>query len=109
MRPDSGLRCVAAMALSLTVGTVIGVLSGLFRLLDGPLRRFTDLFLALPVLPLLMVSTMLFREPLRAALGLEAGIFILVVGVFLRRLVFGKTTHIRSVSISGYAVDKAIV
>ena len=50
---------VAAMALSLTVGTVMGVLSGYFRRLDGPLMRFTDLFLALPVLPLLMVSTML--------------------------------------------------
>ena len=57
---------VAAMA-SLTVGTVMGVLSGYFRRLDGPLMRFTDLFLALPVLPLLMVSTMLFREPARRA------------------------------------------
>ena len=63
------------------MGTVIGVLSGFFRRLDGRLMRFTDLFLALPVLPLLMVSTMLFREPLRAALGLEAGIFVLVVDV----------------------------
>ena len=41
---------------------MIGVLPGFFRRLDGPLMRFTDLFLALPVLPLLMVSTMPFRE-----------------------------------------------
>ena len=94
---------VAAMALSLTVGTVVGVLSGFFRRLDGPLMRFTDLFLALPVLPLLMVSTMLFREPLRAALGLEAGIFILVVGVIgitswmqTARIVRGQVLAIRA-------------
>ena len=94
---------VAAMALSLSVGTVIGVLSGFFRRLDGPLMRFTDLFLALPVLPLLMVTTMLFREPLRAALGLEAGIFILVVGVIgitswmqTARIVRGQVLAIRA-------------
>ena len=52
---------------------MIGVLPGFFRRLDRPLMRFTDLFLALPVLPLLMVSTMPFRESLRTALGLEAG------------------------------------
>ena len=94
---------VAAMAVSITVGTVIGVLSGFFRRLDGPLMRFTDLFLALPVLPLLMVTTMLFREPLRAALGLEAGIFILVVGVIgitswmqTARIVRGQVLAIRA-------------
>ena len=44
--------------------------------------RIADLFLALPVLaPAVMVSTMPFHEPLRAPLGLEAGIFILVVVV----------------------------
>ena len=91
------------MALSLTVGTVMGVLFGYFRRLDGPLMRFTDLFLALPVLPLLMVSTMLFREPLRAALGLEAGIFFLIVGVIgitswmqTARIVRGQVLTIRA-------------
>lgn len=93
---------VAAMALSLTAGTVAGVLAGFFRRLDGPLMRFTDLFLALPVLPLLMVSTMLFREPLRALLGLEAGVFVLVVGVIgltswmqTARIVRGQVLAIR--------------
>ena len=41
--------------------------------------RITDLFLALPILPLLLVVIMLFREPLRDAFGPELGIFILVV------------------------------
>ena len=93
---------VTAMALSLTAGTLAGVLAGFFRRLDGPLMRFTDLFLALPVLPLLMVSTMLFREPLRAALGPEAGVFVLVVGVIgltswmqTARIVRGQVLAIR--------------
>ena len=71
----------AAMALSLTVGTAAGVSAGFFRRLDGPLMRLTDLFLALPLLPLLLVAIMLFRNPLQAALGPEAGIFVLVVTV----------------------------
>ncbi|HGG63031.1 MAG TPA: ABC transporter permease, partial [Rhodobacteraceae bacterium] len=50
-----------------------------FRRLDGILMRITDLFLALPLLPLLLVMMMLFREPLSAAFGPEMGIFILMV------------------------------
>ena len=69
---------MAAMVLSLTLGTMVGVTAGYFHRLDGLLMRFTDLFLALP---LLLVSIMLFRDPLQSALGLEAGIFILIVVV----------------------------
>jgi len=72
---------VVAMLLSLIVGTAIGVLAGFFKRLDGPLMRLTDLFLALPLLPLLLVIIMLFRDTLRAAFGPETGIFILIVFV----------------------------
>jgi peptide/nickel transport system permease protein len=71
---------VAAMALSLALGASVGVASGYWRRLDGPLMRLTDLFLALPLLPLLLVAVTLFREPLRAAFGPSTGIFILIVG-----------------------------
>jgi peptide/nickel transport system permease protein len=70
---------LTAMLLSLVLGTFIGVLAGYFRRLDGPLMRFTDLFLALPLLPLLLVMVMLFREALAARFGPETGIFILIV------------------------------
>jgi peptide/nickel transport system permease protein len=70
-----------AMLLSIFLGTLIGVLAGYFRRIDGILMRFTDLFLALPLLPLLLVSILLFRDPLRAAFGPETGIFILIVSV----------------------------
>ncbi len=69
----------AAMFFGVVIGTAIGVISGFFRRLDGPLMRVTDLFLALPILPLLLVVIMLFREPLKDAFGPEMGIFILVV------------------------------
>ena len=71
---------LAAMLLSLALGASIGVASGYWRRLDGPLMRLTDLFLALPLLPLLLVVITLFREPLRAAFGPSTGIFILIVG-----------------------------
>ncbi len=70
---------VVAMSLSLLLGTLIGVMAGYFKRLDGPLMRFTDLFLALPLLPLLLVMIMLFRDTLRAAFGPETGIFLLIV------------------------------
>ena len=70
---------VVAMFVSITFGTLVGVLSGFFRRLDNPLMRFTDLMLALPSLPLLLVIIMLFRDSLKALLGPEPGIFLLVV------------------------------
>ncbi|WP_445943175.1 ABC transporter permease, partial [Roseicyclus sp.] len=70
---------LTAMALALILGTLVGVLAGYFRRLDGLLMRTTDLFLAMPLLPLLLVTIMLFRDPLRANFGPEGGIFILIV------------------------------
>jgi peptide/nickel transport system permease protein len=69
----------AAMLFGLFLGTGIGIVSGFFRKLDGPLMRITDLFLALPILPLLLVIIMLFRDSLARAFGEELGIFLLVV------------------------------
>ncbi|MCA0939420.1 ABC transporter permease [Yangia mangrovi] len=71
----------AAMILSLVIGAGIGVLAGYFKKLDGPLMRLTDLFLSLPILPLLLVAVTLFRQPLRANFGPEGGMFILIVTV----------------------------
>lgn len=71
----------AAMIFGVFLGTAIGVVAGFFRKMDGPMMRVTDLFLALPILPLLLVIIVLFREPLKDAFGPEMGIFILVVFV----------------------------
>ena len=71
---------LAAMALGVGIGVLVGVVAGYFRRLDGVLMRLTDLFLALPLLPILLVLVLLFREALATRLGEGAGIFLLVVG-----------------------------
>ncbi len=70
-----------AMLISLLLGSLIGVLAGFIKSLDGPLMRLTDLFLALPILPVLLVIIMLFRDRLRSLYGPETGIFLLIVFV----------------------------
>ena len=68
-----------AMLIAIVVGTSIGVLAGYYRRLDGPLMRLTDMFLALPLVPLLLVMVMLFRDKIASYLGPELGAFILIV------------------------------
>ena len=70
---------LTAMLLALLLGTLVGVMAGFVKKLDGPLMRLTDLFLALPLLPLILVASLLFREALSASFGPEGGIFILIV------------------------------
>lgn len=70
---------LTAMLISLFIGTSIGVMAGYFKRLDGPLMRLTDLFLALPLLPLLLVMVLLFRDTLAAVLGPELGTFLMIV------------------------------
>lgn len=70
---------ITAMLIAMFIGTLVGLLAGYFKMLDNPLMRLTDMFLSLPLLPLLLVITLLFRDSLRAAFGPELGIFILMV------------------------------
>ena len=73
---------MAAMLMAITVGVFIGAVAGTARgWVDAALMWVTDLFLSLPQLPLLLLLIFLFREPLKQAFGLEAGIFILIVAV----------------------------
>jgi len=72
---------MAAMVFSVVLGALIGVLAGYFKALDGLLMRLTDLFLALPLLPLTLVAVLLFRDRLASVFGPEGGTFILIVGL----------------------------
>jgi len=72
---------IAAMTISIFVGSIVGQMAGYFKRLDGPLMRLTELFLALPILPLLLVVIMLFRDTLRSTFGQQGGIFLLIVTV----------------------------
>src|SRR6266849_2446432 len=65
---------VVAVLIAITLGTLIGAVAGFFGgRVDSLLMRVTDLFLALPVLPFLLIVTYLFRDPLKKVLGPEVG------------------------------------
>jgi peptide/nickel transport system permease protein len=71
---------VAAMLMAITVGTAVGAISGQTGgVVDNALMRVTDLFLALPQLPLLLLIVYLFRNVLTKALGPETGVFVMIV------------------------------
>ena len=73
---------VFAVLIAITLGTSVGAVAGFFGgRTDSLLMRVTDIFLALPVLPLLLMVTYLFRDPLKRVFGPELGIFLLIVGV----------------------------
>jgi peptide/nickel transport system permease protein len=73
---------LSAMAVAVTVGVTIGAISGMARgWVDTVLMWLTDLFLSLPQLPLLLLVIYLFRDGLKAAFGVEGGVFILIVTV----------------------------
>ena len=71
---------IFAMLVAIILGTFIGALSGFFGgYVDTLLMRGTDVFLSLPVLPLLLVVIYLFRDPIKNVVGPENGIFVLIV------------------------------
>lgn len=70
---------LVAMTIAIVFGTFIGIMAGYFRRLDGPLMRLTDMFLALPLIPLLLVMVMLFRDRIAGMIGPELGAFTLIV------------------------------
>ena len=70
---------MTAMVIAVTLGSLIGILAGYYRRLDAPLSRLIELFLALPLLPLLLLMVTLFREPLSKNLGTGTGTFLLIV------------------------------
>src|SRR5437762_10288400 len=73
---------VVAVLIAITLGTFVGAVAGFFGgRIDNALMRVTDLFLALPVLPLLLMVTYLFRDPLKKVFGPELGVFLLIVAV----------------------------
>jgi peptide/nickel transport system permease protein len=70
----------AAMTVAIIAGTLIGAISGISRgSVDAALMWITDLFLALPQLPLLLLVIYLFRDFLKGWVGPEGGVFILIV------------------------------
>jgi len=73
---------VAAMLIAVTVGTAVGAVAGQAGgSVDNVLMRITELFLAIPQLPILLLIVYLFRNSMTKALGPELGLFIMIVVV----------------------------
>ena len=71
---------LSAMTVAMVFGTMVGAVAGMSRRWVGPaLMWLTDLFLSLPALPLLLLVIYLFRDSLKAAFGVEGGVFIMIV------------------------------
>jgi peptide/nickel transport system permease protein len=71
---------LAAMAVSVFVGTLVGAVAGISRgSIDAALMWLTDLFLSLPPLPVLLLIIYLFRDSLKTLVGPELGVFVLIV------------------------------
>ena len=68
------------MVVAVGFGTLIGALAGSSRgAVDTVLMWLTDLFLSLPQLPMLLLVIYLFRDPLKRLVGIEVGVFLLVI------------------------------
>ena len=73
---------LAAMLIAIVFGVIIGAIAGTARgSIDTALMWLTDLFLSLPQLPLLLLIIYLFRDSVKALVGPEVGVFILIVVV----------------------------
>jgi peptide/nickel transport system permease protein len=94
---------LAAMFIAIVAGTLVGAIAGMSRgSVDAALMWLTDLFLSLPQLPLLLLMIYLFREALKSLVGVETGMFILIVAVIggfrwmqVARLVRGQFLWLR--------------
>jgi len=76
---------IVAALVAISLGTVVGALAGFFGgFLDSLLMRITDLFISLPQLPLLLLITYLFKEPMQDFAentfgSRNVGVFLLIV------------------------------
>jgi peptide/nickel transport system permease protein len=71
---------LAAMSVSVVVGTLVGAVAGISRgFVDTALVWLIDLFLSLPQLPVLLLLLYLFRDSLKGLVGPQISIFILIV------------------------------
>jgi peptide/nickel transport system permease protein len=83
-----------AMIIAVSLGALIGAVSGyLGGYVDEVLSFITNLFLSLPTLPLLLLTVYLFRDAVTARLGLEFGMFVIVV-VMIGILAWMQTARI---------------
>jgi peptide/nickel transport system permease protein len=73
---------LCAMLVAATVGVLVGAIAGMSRgSIDAGLMWLADLFLSLPQFPLLLMIIYFFRGALTGLVGVEVGLFIMIVAV----------------------------
>ena len=73
---------LCAMLVAATVGVLVGAVAGMSRgSIDAGLMWLADLFLSLPQFPLLLMIIYFFRGALTGLVGVELGLFIMIVAV----------------------------
>ena len=73
---------LCAMLVAATVGVLVGAVAGMSRgSVDAGLMWLADLFLSLPQFPLLLMIIYFFRGALTGLVGVELGLFIMIVAV----------------------------
>jgi peptide/nickel transport system permease protein len=73
---------LCAMLVAATVGVLVGAIAGMSRgSVDAALMWLADLFLSLPQFPLLLMIIYFFRGALTGLVGVELGLFIMIVAV----------------------------
>jgi len=71
---------LTSMLIAVLLGTLVGAVAGYCGgSIDNVLMRLTDLFIALPQLPLLLLVIYLFRDTMRQLFNPELGSFLLIV------------------------------
>jgi peptide/nickel transport system permease protein len=93
---------IASMLIAISLGVVVGATAGhVGGSVDNTLMRITDLFIALPGLPLLLLIMYLFRDSLKKTFGPEAGVFLLIVAVLggLRWMVVARLVRAQFLSL----------
>ncbi len=72
---------VTAVLMEITIGTLLGAIAGYYGgIVDYLLMRITDVFLSIPILPLLLVLTGIVTEKFSSKAALNFGTIVLIVG-----------------------------
>jgi peptide/nickel transport system permease protein len=73
---------VTAVLMEITIGTLLGATAGFYGgIVDFLLMRLTDVFLSIPILPLLLVLTGIYTQVNQSKSSLNFGVIVLIIGI----------------------------
>ncbi len=73
---------VTAVLMEISIGTLFGAIAGYYGgWVDYLLMRITDVFLSIPILPLLLVLTGIYTEQHQSKSALNFGVIVFIIGI----------------------------